>query len=192
MAKIKWFFLFVIVLMTLPHAEAQTETFLKPGILRAQGAFAIGHLPKYSATHIYLKGDLSYYIDKRFSLRADSYFFVDSQDNDNKPYNTLNSLFVGGSYHYGSGGKFDPYVGAQTGVAHASKNYMSFPSSDPNYGFSPLISAHAGLNYYAPKWFHLFVHLQYIHGTHTESFVNGSLNEWRLSFGLGWNLFLKD
>lgn len=171
------------------NVSAQDEFQLSSGILRAQGAFAMGRLTESKATQIYIKGDLSYYLDNKISVRADGFYFVDSQDKTNKPFEFSHALFTGFSYHLGNGGPLDPYVGMQPGINFASigkpENFLPGTSIS---SWSPVISGHIGLNYYAPKIFHLFVHAQYIQGQFVNRLNSQSLSEFRISFGLGWNI----
>jgi hypothetical protein len=172
------------------NVSAQDEFQLSSGILRAQGAFAMGRLTESKATQIYIKGDLSYYLDNKISVRADGFYFVDSQDKTNKPFEFSHSLFTGLSYHLGNGGPLDPYIGLQPGInfARIGNSETLLPIHPITPSWSPVVSGHVGLNYYAPKIFHLFVHLQYIQGRFVNAIDTQSLSEFRISFGLGWNI----
>ncbi len=172
------------------NVSAQDNFQLSSGILRAQGAFAVGRLTESKATQIYIKGDLSYYLDSKVSVRADGFYFVDSQDKTNKPFDFSHSLFTGLSYHLGNGGAFDPYVGLQPGINFARLGSLvtTLPISPNVTSWSPVLSGYVGFNYYAPKIFHLFVHMQYIQGRFVNQLNTQSLSEFRISFGLGWNI----
>lgn len=181
--------LLFVLLGIITNASAQDDFQLSTGILRAQGAFAMGKLTESKATQIYIKGDLSYYLDNKISVRADGFYFVDSQDKLTKPFEYSHSLFTGLSYHLGNGGALDPYVGLQPGINIARPNLITIlPVAPVKTSWSPVFSGHIGFNYYAPKIFHLFVHLQYIQGRFISSVANHSLSEFRISFGLGWNI----
>jgi hypothetical protein len=182
--------IFTALLFSLLNVAAQDDFQLSSGILRAQGAFAMGRLTESKATQIYIKGDLSYYLDSKVSVRADGFYFVDSQDKANKPFDFSHSLFTGLSYHLGNGGALDPYVGLQPGINFARLGNLetTLPISPNITSWSPVFSGHVGFNYYAPKIFHLFVHLQYIQGRFVNQLNTQSLSEFRISFGLGWNI----
>lgn len=183
--------LFIVMLVhSLFNVSAQDDFQLSSGILRAQGAFAMGRLTESKATQIYIKGDLSYYLDSKVSVRADGFYFVDSQDKTNKPFDFSHSLFTGMSYHLGKGAAIDPYVGLQPGINFARIGNLetTLPISPNSTSWSPVISGHVGFNYYAPKIFHLFVHMQYIQGRFVNQLNTQSLSEFRISFGLGWNI----
>jgi len=61
-------------------------------------------------------------------------------------------------------------------------------SSTSSMAVNPLISGVIGFNLYATKFFHLFADARYVYGNHLSDSPPISLNEVRVSFGLGINL----
>lgn len=192
--KISFFILLISVLIPF-SIIAQERSFSKEGILRAQATLSTGNMIKYPVTHIYLSGDLEYYISEQISIKGDSYYFLGSMmDNHFFKYNHSN--FAGISFHLVQKKIFDPYICLQPGAAYSlseqgiNNNIESKVSS--NTTISPLLSVSVGFNYYAKKYFHLFMGTQYINGKYLSTGPHPiSLDELRISFGLGFNLCLK-
>ena len=56
---------------------------------------------------------------------------------------------------------------------------------------SPAISVSTGFNFYVWRYIHFMANLKYVHAKHsTEWGTNYALDEFRISFGLGWNVNL--
>ncbi len=176
------------------------QQFINKGLLRAQGNISSGVMFKSPGTNIYLHGDLEYYLEPGISIRSESYYFL-STFNGEPAFSKNHSNFAGVMYHFKTNGKLDPYVGIQPGIAltQLSKpvllsadtaSWSPYTVSSYPVNFSPLFSASAGFNFYAYKFFNLFVHLKYVTGKHLSDIQPESLNEIKLTFGLGWNIWL--
>ncbi len=176
-------------------AKAQND-FLYAHLLRTGNSFTTGYLFEPQSSPIYIQGVLEYYLDSRFSLRSDGYYFLNEVSN-NFAFETNHQLFSGLSYHFLPDNKVDVYGSFQVGAAF-TEGYNApvlhiVEEPYPVYSFSvnPVYSIGGGVNFYAPKWFHVFLEMKYINGTYLSMAPSISLNELRFSFGLGFNLWLK-
>lgn len=181
-------------------AQTESSRFVDKGLLRAQGNVSSGVMLKSPGTNIYIHGDLEYYFEPNISIRSESYYFL-STFNADPTFAMNHSNFSGVMYHFPTNGKFDPYAGVQPGIAltklakpvllnadtaqWSPYSVSSFPTN-----FSPLFSASIGFNYYAYKFFNLFVHIKYVAGKHLSDIQTESLNELKMTFGLGWNIWV--
>ena len=110
------------------------------------------------------------------------YFFLKNEQNG---LDVNHQLFAGMAYHFSKKSNFVPYIGVQPGLAATRYNGTTKTEA------TPLVSAVVGFNYFAAKWFHLFVDGRFVSGKHLSEFPPYSINELRLSFGLGFNLATK-
>lgn len=182
-------------------SQEQSSRFAGKGLLRAQGNISSGAMFQSPGTHIYIHGDLEYYVETDISIRGESYYFL-STYNAEPVFKMNHSNFAGVMYHFPTKGKFDPYVGIQPGISLsqlAKPVFLNtFTEQQPPYSasvykpnFSPLFSASAGFNYYAYKFFNLFIHVKYVTGRHLSGVRPESLSEIKLTFGLGWNIWVN-
>ena len=167
--------------------ENKTEqAFQRKGLFRTTLTFATGYMPKNNLNNLYLTGNIEYYTSTRISLRGDGMYFFNSMNQD-KTLKLNHSIYSGAAYHFGEG-QFDPFVGLQTGLAYTQCGITQQGMSERSKSFNPLISPIAGFNYYAQKWFHLFINLRYSQGKLLSDDAILPLNEWNVSFGLGFNI----
>lgn len=146
-------------------------------------------------TNIYLHGTAEYYFTERFSIRGDGYYFV----NKNKVAGGLkhnHCVQVGADFHLLKSMTFDPYIGLATGINLAQIYPMDFYKSPgdtiANYAvpahLDPIWGPRVGINFYGQRIFHFFIEGQYLMGAYRPPMgPTRSLNEIRISAGLGWN-----
>ncbi len=182
---VKKIFIMVLLFPFLMNAQETRNGIADKGLLRASGTISFGSMTKQKQTNIYLHGVLEYYLTKNISSRGDVYYYLKSGDQ--QLLNLNHQLFAGASYHFNTNNNFDPYLGIEPGIGLTQANYVVV-NVENNTEASPLISAVVGFNYYASKWFHLFIDGRYVTGKHLSNQKMISLNELRLSFGLGINL----
>ena len=162
------------------------------GLLRSQAIISFGKLLETEQTSMFIHANAEYHISEPLTFRSDIFYYL--QSNDENTLSMNHQLFEGASYHIKMNGNFDPYVGFQPGLALSKSKIIQLASDAPSVesysetSVSPLISGVVGFNYYATNYFHLFVDLRYIHGAHLSDVKPVSLNEVRISFGLGLNL----
>jgi hypothetical protein len=174
--------------------QGEKEQYIRKGLLRAQGNIASGKMLAYNQGGIYICGDLEYYLDNVTSLRGETFYFINAT-NKNVPEKLLmnHSTFSGVLFHAKTKGGLDPFIGLQPGIAitqmqsqyPVGEDFTDYPSK---VTASPLFSGLVGINYYAPKFFHLFLNARYIKGTHLGNTGTYNLDEIRFSFGLGFNI----
>lgn len=192
---------FLSVLPVTVSAQQENSRFIDKGLLRAQGNVSSGVMLKSPGTSIYIHGDLEYYLEPGISIRSESYYFLGTF-NAEPTFAMNHSNFSGVMYHFHTNGKFDPYMGVQPGIALTQLAKPVLPGPDSaqwspasvssySYNFSPLFSVSAGFNYYAYKFFNLFVHVKYAAGKHLSDIQPESLSELKMTFGLGWNVWVK-
>lgn len=162
------------------------ETVAGKGLFRATLTFATGYMPGNKLNNLYLTGNIEYYADDRVSLRGDGVYFFNSMNGD-KTLKQNHSIYSGAAYHFAKK-QFDPFVGLQAGLAYTQAGIIKVDGSECASAFNPLISPIAGFNYYAPKWFHLFINMRYNVGKHLADDAIIPLNEVSFSFGLGFNI----
>lgn len=175
--------LFIPILL---FGQEDNPSVLKPGLVRAQGTFCFGKLPKLKESGIYLHGNLEYYLKSHLSFRGDIFYHLKSDEFSVIKIN--HQLFSGVSYHIKTGNNFNPYIGIEPGVGLTQASDINDVKQSKSTTF--LYSSVIGFNYYAEDWFHLFVDARFLGGNHkAETKIN--INEIRLSFGLGFNINTK-
>lgn len=164
----------------------ESKIYIHKGLLRTTLTFATGYMPKQKLNNLYLTGNIEYYADSKISFRGDGMYFFNSMNQD-KTLKQNHSLYGGAAWHFGKK-NFDPFIGLQTGLAISQLGmlYQNAPTSEIAY--NPLFSPNVGFNFYAQKWFHLFINARYNLGKHLSSDAIMPINELSFSFGLGFNV----
>ncbi|MBX7095173.1 MAG: hypothetical protein K1X56_10645 [Flavobacteriales bacterium] len=197
---VKKFLILTALFGTLIPGKAQGGSqYIHKGLIAARGALCYGKMFDLKANNIYLDGNVEYYLDNKVSLRGDGYLFMNSF-NGNKPLKIHHSLFAGPLYHFKTNISFDPYIGLQPGInlgeaVNATLGTPSYntqiliaPPEEMEMVATPLISPIIGFNFYGTKWFHIWCNLRYIQGRFLDNYNSASLSEFRVSFGLGFNI----
>lgn len=177
---------FVILSLLLPLCliAQENNSIAQKGLLRATGTISFGSMTKHEQTNIYLHGVTEYFVSNDITARGDIYYYLKSGDK--QMLNQNHQLFAGASYHFTNSSNFVPYVGLQPGLALTEANFVVVNGKN-NVEVSPLISGVVGFNYFASSWFHLFIDGRYVSGKHLSNQKVIGLDEFRLSFGLGFN-----
>lgn len=178
--------------------DEEAAGFTHPGLFLFRASISVGGLTKLNAGTVFFEGNTEYFLDRRVSIRGDVYFFG-GHTGDYKPFKMHHSLLTGAMFHKITKGDFDPYAGIEVGInyAQATDPYLGgigssvVPVEAVSKVFSPILSPVVGFNYYGGKFFHLTMHARYIMGTFMDNYNVVSLGEWRISFGLGFNLSKK-
>jgi len=180
------------------ESKKKVAGFTHPGLFLFRASLAVGGLTKLKAGTVFVEGNTEYFLDRRVSLRGDIYIFG-AHTGDYMPFKMHHSLYTGAMFHKYSSGDFDLYGGLEVGInyAQATDPYlggigsMVVPVEAPSKVFSPTFSPVIGFYYFGGKFFHLTMHARYIMGTFMDNYNVASLGEWRISFGLGFNLSKK-
>lgn len=166
---------------------------IRKGLLRAQGTITPAVMLNDGALNIYLHGDADFFVHRRVSIRGDGYYFLDTQGDGDLKMN--HGLFFGANYHFPAGSRFDPYIGLQPGASYVKASKVMPWGEDgadidvtSTGNIVPNISVAAGFNFYVWKYLHFQVMTRYVHGRHAVPWGSRSLDEFRFSLGLGWNV----
>lgn len=160
------------------------EQYFRPGTLKGSATIAPSIMLNRDVQNIYLNGFIDYQLDKNFSLRGETFFYVKSAasaTNDVVFNNAINTYF-GAFYHRGIG-NWDNYAGFEPGVAAVKIPTRSKVSICPTFALK------IGTAYYVWKYFHFFADLTYTNLS-IRGDLNGSLrsDELIISAGLGFQI----
>ncbi|MFL5765301.1 MAG: hypothetical protein ACJ77K_15260 [Bacteroidia bacterium] len=175
--------------------------FINKHLVRSDASIVAGFLIKHDISNVHLDGSLEYYLDNRVSVRGSASYMLGSSGltKDSMGLKDFHTIMLGGAYHFHTNNHFDPYLIIQPGVAYTS-SYKATYTHDSNYStpvkqyegvLSPLGTAGLGFNYYFQRFAHLYMETRYVYGRHLSSAPSViSLQELRITFGLGFNLFI--
>ena len=174
------------------RTERTGDDIIRKGLLRAQGTISPAWTLADGNTNIYLQGDMEYFASRRVSIKGDMAYFLDTQGDGYLKMN--HSLFFGAQYHFPIK-RFDPYIGLHPGASLIQvRNPNVGTSENPVASVSkmkvaPAISETAGFNFYVWKYIHFLGKVTYVNARHsTEWGTTYALDEFRIAFGLGWNV----
>jgi hypothetical protein len=181
----------ILCMLTISFAKAQEdEAFSKTYLICARASIGTGSMFHYPVTNVYLSGNVEYFSDELVSFRANVDYLEGSLAGNHFFKNNISS-FAGVGMHFTTEEKFDPYIAIQPGAAFIT-SYYSLPDGGKytgNPSITPLLSASAGFNYFASRYFHLFLNGQFVYGQHIpQSSERNRLEEIRITFGLGFNI----
>jgi hypothetical protein len=148
-------------------------------------------------TRVYLHTTAEYYWDERVSMRGDLYFLLVKDGNPGGMKHN-HGFQVGLSYHLLKKSNIDPFIGVRAGLNYTQVQAMNLNDgvlTALNYNvpahIDPTWAPVAGINFYGQRVFHFFIEAAYMNGTYRPSVgPQMSLEEIRLSAGLGWNFSL--
>jgi hypothetical protein len=176
-----------------PRPELTGEDIIRKGLLRAQGTISPGWTIADGNTNIYLQGDMEYFLQDKVTLKGDISYFIGSVGSKLLKHN--HSLFFGAQYHMPYK-RFDPYIGLHPGISvvqmrnpNLGTPEIDIAVAESNMKVAPAISVSTGFNFYVWRYIHFMANLKYVHTRHaTEWGASYALDEFRISFGLGWNV----
>lgn len=197
----KCFILLFVCLCSVLSAQQETNQFIRKHLLRADASIMPGFILKDNLSNVYLNGNLEYYMDNKVSIRGDATYLVGSTglSDDSIGLKDNHSILLGPVFHIQTKGHFDPYFVIQPGMAYSSSYKATFTESEvkntkvASYTgvLSPIGTAGLGFNYYFQRFAHLFFETRYVYGRHlSEASSPLSLQELRVTFGLGFNAFI--
>lgn len=182
--------IFLILLFLFPllsYAQDESGQYIDRGLLRVQGNIALGIPSGIGVNSMYIAGDWEYYISKDISIKSGTFYhlgYVNKLGYENQ-LGQNHSVYLGALYHFKTKNNLDPYFGIQPGFA------ISELVNSGNVTVNPIFSISAGFNYYANRYFNLFSNIQYVVGKHYSDSPAISLNELKISFGLGWHFWAR-
>lgn len=152
-------------------------------------SFSPGFLTEQTKT-IQLQGTIGFIQDK-IELRGDGFYFLNSFGD--RPRFTINHQLYAGVFYRFMENNFQPYVGFQPGIAMAQSSEFGALNSgtqelEYKISYNPVGSITSGFDLFGDKWFYLFTEARYIFGKHKSDTYPVFLDEFRVSFGLGFTL----
>lgn len=171
---------------------AQSEIYKDANTLEASATIAPSWMLNRDEANYYIMGYLEFHLSQNLSLRGDTYYFVDGENE--IPFFSKASRTFFGVFAHTQKGNWDSYIGFQPGLSLLKPN--------PYYGgvevtafvenrtaLTPSIAITVGTSYYVWKYFNFFANLSYIRST-----INGvpgaplSADELILSAGLSFQV----
>lgn len=182
-------------------AQEESTQYIHKHLVRSDASIVSGYMFKSDLKNVHLNGNLEYYMDNRVSIRGDANYLLGSTgiSADSMSLQDDISVMLGPVFHIHTNNHLDPYFILQPGVAYTSsysgKKILNndSPLNDKKFycALSPLASAGIGFNYYFQRFAHLFMETRYVYGQHLSAAPAPlSLQEVRITFGLGFNLFI--
>lgn len=174
-----------LMLISIGSYSSAQDVYIQPGLLAASITYSPSALLNHNESNFYATGFAEYFLDKKFSLRSDTYLFLNSQ-NDNALIKDGGRSYLGIAYHLHKG-NWDGSIGFQPGVTLMNTSEMTMKSR-----VIPSAALRIGTTYYVWKYFHFFANL-----TYTKSklavYQRGTLKTDELIFsaGLGFQLQTK-
>lgn len=203
MKKIIFIILYVCSLSVL-FAQQENTQFIHKHLVRADASIVAGYLFKENINNVHVNGSAEYYIDNKISIRASASYLLGSTGitKDSMGLKDFHSIYLGMVYHFSTKGHFDPYLILQPGLAYTSSyqvhNWVPVQLGGERIShtyypgvLTPMGTAGLGFNYYFQRFAHLFVETRYVYARHLSQAPSPiSLQELRVTFGLGFNLFI--
>ena len=180
-------FLLLVFTLTVVAQEGDNTKPSKDWKLKAAASFAPGFLTENTKT-IQLQGTLGF-IQNKIELRGDAFYFLNSFGD--RPRFTMNHQLYAGAFYRFLDKQFQPYLGFQPGIAMAQSSEfgtLNIGSPDLEYkiSYNPVGSITSGFDFFGEKWFYMFTEARYIFGKHKSNSYPVYLDEFRVSFGLGF------
>ena len=197
----KYFIIIFVCLSSAVFAQQENEQFIHKHLLRADASIVAGYMFKSNLSNVHLNGSAEYYLDNKVSIRGSISYMMGSSGltADSMGLHDFHSIYLGAAFHIPTKGHFDPYFILQPGIAYTS-SYKATYTSNPvenkktaTYAgvLSPIATAGFGFNYYFQHFAHLFMETRYVYGNHLSEAPHPiSLQELRITFGLGLDLFI--
>lgn len=186
----------IIIIISLIFAVfsiAAQELSSRNHLLGASATISPGFQKGNPDMNLYIHGFLYYHPEPRVSINGEAYWYVGAQEQQTLMAENSTIVF-GPNYHLTKDGPFDPYVGLMPALSLVSAvDRSGFHPVAGDLSLVPLISMNAGVRFHFLKWFNAFVNGRYMFGTLVENYPSSlSLNEFRLSFGLGFNFYSQE
>jgi len=195
------FILFFTLISFTGFTQEENAQFIHKHLTRATASIVAGVMLKNNINNVHVNGNLEYYLDNKISIRGDFNYMLGSSGltADSMGLKDNHSILLGAVYHFHTANHFDPYLILQPGFAYTSSynaKYSSLLQDNTKIIYykpviSPLATVGLGFNYYFQRFAHLFLETRYVYGQHLSDAPKPiSLQELRITFGLGFNLFV--
>jgi hypothetical protein len=180
----------IILLSLFCNGFVAQEDIIKEGLIRTQLTLSPSKMLSGNESYFYLHGNLEGYVSDKISISGEGYYLLGNINTPSIydfPLSRNHTIFFGANYHF-TKNNHDVYLGSQPGIAFTNLSYVNTGIIKPS--INPVFSSVIGYNYYINNIFHFFVQTRLILGKHIANNTE-SLNEIRLSAGLGFNLNAK-
>lgn len=175
----------LLFVSTLSFSQIEIDSKFKTSL-----SFAPGWLTENTRT-TQLQGYIAYKPNSgRIELRGDGFYFLNSIGD--RPRFTINHQLFAGAFYKFSDNQLQPYLGFQPGIAYSQSS--EFGSLNELTGevsakktINPIGSFAGGIDFFAEKLFFCFIETRYIFGKHKSDTYPVFLDEFRVSFGLGFH-----
>ena len=175
--------------------QIRKKGYRRPGTIEAIGTYGVSTMLNRKSKNYYLTALAEYHFDQRVSLRSDSYYYLNSPDENPFIDKSIRSYF-GIFYHLNRDqfSNWDVTLGFQPGVTIMSKNNYD-PSGTlaeterSRMVLSPSFAVSCGAKYYVWKYFNFFANVSYMN-SNLGGIQDGPFNtdEIVLSGGLGFHI----
>lgn len=181
------------------------ETGIHENMLLTNLTFSLGNNGTEWKYYVYTSAE--WMLTDHFGIEGGAFFNVGSTEmdavdlltgccaiNDGQADYYTHNLFFGPNYHFFTRKSIDLYAGFHPGLTLFYAPDFSYQRSgetnlSPSHtAVTPAGSALAGVAYYA-KFFHVFGQARYVMSRYDSQQFQAQLNDFRLAFGLGFNLF---
>jgi hypothetical protein len=184
--------------LSLSFAQQTDGQYIHKHLIRSDASVISGYMFNENINNVHLNGNLEYYMDNKVSIRGDANYLLGSNglSDDSVGLKDNASVMLGAVFHIKTKNHFDPYFIVQPGIAYTSSFRQNNSGETINKKYypgalTPLASAGLGFNYYFQRFAHLFLETRYMYGEHVSHAPSPlSLQELRITFGLGFNLFI--
>ena len=174
-----------MMLISVGNYTSAQDQYIQPGLLAAALTYSPSTMLNHDENNFYVTVFAEYLLDEHLSFRADSYLYLNSQ-NENPLIRDGARSYFGIAYHLNKG-NWDGSIGFQPGVTLMNRNEAFLePKIQPSAAFR------IGTTYYIWKYFHFFANLTYTRSKLTD-YQLGSLQTDELIFsaGLGFQIQTK-
>ena len=177
-------------------AQDEGEKIVYKNTIRTGLSFTPGFMVN-GTKNVYITGSLEYYLSDRVSVEGACLYFANSRNKTEPELKINHHIYTGFNYHFLKNRAFDLYMGLQPGFVLTQVNAayplnidepgILGPKEKTPLGANPMISVNTGFNFFAAKYFHLFVNGRFVAGRYLGGPEPYSLSEVMLSFGMGLN-----
>lgn len=177
--------LLLLCISSILPLSAQHTHIARAGLIKAFTTISPAYSIVDRSSYFYGHGSLEGFVEARISIAGEAYLALGSIGSRGDRADIGHSLFSGINLHY-IRANHDLYIGIQPGIAtkRISTNALD---AGHTMTYIPVASAVVGYNYYIHRFFHFFVQGRWVLGQYNTG-ENKSLNELRLSAGLGFNI----
>ncbi|MBA3971458.1 MAG: hypothetical protein H0X46_04830 [Bacteroidetes bacterium] len=182
------------------YAQNDSAQFIRKGLVRADASIVGGYMFLDNISNVHINGSAEYYFDNLVSVRGSASTLLGSSGltADSMGLKDFHSIYIGPVFHIQTKNHFDPYLVIQPGLSYTS-SYQQIKQTVNGLNrveyaavVSPIASVGVGFNYYFQRYVHLFGETRYVYGRHlSEAPSPISLQELRITFGLGFNIFTQ-